>query len=468
MNLGFETLGNATLVFYDDGRPLLATDPWLTGSCYFGSWGLDRPLTPAELEAVRRASFIWVSHGHPDHLHFESLKLLPRTTQFLLPEHYTSEIADVVREQGFPIEIMPYRQWRQLSPQLRCLSLDNENQDAILIVEAGDCLIVNLNDSPLLGDRRFVRNLVRGYDRQKTYAAALCATDADMLNYVDKHGRRITEPPEHYKPGTVWALARHIDRLGIGNYVCSSSQHVYIRSDSAWANPYRITWQDIERHWTRPNIRVLEPFVTVDLATGAVTRKHPSQVSDISQVTDATGADDYDERLSEAEWAEVFAFFDKFETIRPYFDYLDFVVGGERRRLSLNPSTSRKDEARLHGIGFRAPRNSLYASIHQGFFDDMMIGNFMQTELHNTALYPHFTPLVCKLGGNAKVYTKAEWRAFRRFYFRRNPLGSIDWRLRSALEKFVDIARTLADRTGVKAPLKWVYRKWLGDPVAWS
>jgi hypothetical protein len=39
MDIGFETIGNATVVVHDDG-PVLATDPWVRGSAYFGSWGL--------------------------------------------------------------------------------------------------------------------------------------------------------------------------------------------------------------------------------------------------------------------------------------------------------------------------------------------------------------------------------------------------------------------------------------------
>src|SRR4051794_31492460 len=35
--LGFDTIGNATLIAYDGG-PVLATDPWLDGPAYFGSW----------------------------------------------------------------------------------------------------------------------------------------------------------------------------------------------------------------------------------------------------------------------------------------------------------------------------------------------------------------------------------------------------------------------------------------------
>ena len=38
---GVQTIGNATLVAYDD-HPILSTDPWLGGDhyAYFGSWRL--------------------------------------------------------------------------------------------------------------------------------------------------------------------------------------------------------------------------------------------------------------------------------------------------------------------------------------------------------------------------------------------------------------------------------------------
>jgi hypothetical protein len=466
MQLGFETIGNATLVFYENGRAVLATDPWLTGTCYFGSWALSQPLTERELAAVIGAEYIWISHGHPDHLHPESLQLLPRDKKILLPDHYTSEIRDSLQDLGFAVTVLPYRQWQQLSPRLRCLCLDNENQDGVLIVEAGDSLVVNLNDSPLCGEERFIRTLVRRYDRRKTYLARLCAVDADMLNFVDAHGTRIIDPAEQRKPGMIWETARLTERLGIGNFVCSSSQHLYVRPDSVWANPYRIVWADIQRHWTRPQIRVLEPFVVVDLETGAYERKHPTQESDLSQITDSTGSDDYSERLSEEEWSRVVAFFRRFELLRPYFDYLEFVVGGERRRLWLDPRRRQARRRALRGFAFHVPRAALMATMEHGYFDDLLIGNFMKTELHNAKLYPHFTPVVAKLGGNAKVFTWAEWRAFKRRYFRRNPGGYMSWRVEQRFEEGLDVARVVADYLGVKRPLKVLYRKILADPIS--
>ena len=62
-------------------------------------------------------------------------------------------------------------------------------------------------------------------------------------------------------------------RLGAGSFCCSSSQHLYVRADSVWANPHRITWADMKRHWSRENVRLIEPFVTIDPGTWRVHKK---------------------------------------------------------------------------------------------------------------------------------------------------------------------------------------------------
>ena len=245
MRFSFETLGNATLAFREDGRPVLATDPWLTGTCYFGSWGLDRLLTADELALVQASEYIWISHGHPDHFHIPSLDLLRRDQKTLLPDHYSSDIKTFLERRSLPAEVMPCRTWKQLPPGIRILCLDNENQDAILLIDAGDSLVLDLNDSPLCGERRFIRGLVKRFDKARTYVAALCSNDADMFNLVDASGRRVIDPPEQRKPGMVWALARIAESLGVGSYVSSASQHIYLRTDATWANPYRVGWADV-------------------------------------------------------------------------------------------------------------------------------------------------------------------------------------------------------------------------------
>jgi hypothetical protein len=466
MHHELETLGNATLVFYEDRRPVLATDPWLEGRCYSGSWALERKLTEGERQAVMSADYLWISHGHPDHFHIPSLALLPRGKTILLPDHYSPDIRNYLKGQGFAVEVLPYRRWRQLSPGVRCLCLDNENQDAILIVEAGDSLMVNLNDSPLCGDARFIRKLVARHQRSRTYMAALCSNDADMLNIVDREGLRTIDPPARRKPGMVWERGRIARRLGVGAYVSSASQHIYARTDSVWANPYRVSWRDFEQNWHEPAIRTIEPFVVIDLDTGGYTRKHPSQASDDTQIAMDLNGDDWSERMNNAEWSRLSAFFLNIELLRPYLDYLDFTVGGETRRTWINmDSADRGAPEELRSIAFEAPRQSLLKSIQHGYFDDMLIGNFMKTRLRNVGLYPHITPIIAKLRGSARVSSFTELRHFRWRYFRRNPIGYLEWHAGQYLETVLDRLRDIAERLGVKRPLKRIYRRLLGDPV---
>ena len=77
----------------------------------------------------------------------------------------------------------------------------------------------------------------------------------------------------------------------------------------------------------------------------------------------------------------------------------------------------------------------------------------------------NFTPIVAKLRGSAGVRTVADQRAFAWRYFRRNPLGYTAWHGEQWAEAGIERLRRLADRLGVKKPLKVLYRRMLGDPV---
>jgi hypothetical protein len=466
MNETFETLGNATLQFFADGRPVLVTDPWLVGTCYFGSWALDHALTDRQIANALGSDYVWISHGHPDHLHHESLDLFPKGKHFLVPDHYDPEIKSFLTDKGFTVTVLKYREWFEVSPTVQVMCLDNINQDSILIVRLGDALVINQNDSPTAGEVSFLRGLIKRHPNDKTYLAALCSIDADMFNFVDNAGRSIAGPPDERKPGAIWNVARNADRLGVKNFCCSSSQHIYVRADSVWANDYRISWQDIQRHWSRPNVRLIEPFVTVDTGTGVVTANQSvHDGGDRSQISTDTGGDDWSATLSQEEWGIVEAFFRRFELIPKYVDFIEVAIGGETRRFDLNPDRPAGRDSR--GIRFYAPRQSFMETMKWGFFDDLLIGNFMKVHLTNTSLYPRFTPLVAKLGGNAKVYTKAQYARFRLRYLRRNFWGTLSYLLEP--EKNYVILPWLRDRSekiGLKKPLKYAYRSMLGDPIA--
>jgi hypothetical protein len=63
------------------------------------------------------------------------------------------------------------------------------------------------------------------------------------------------------------------------------------------------------------------------------------------------------------------------------------------------------------------------------------------------------------------VSTITELRHFRWRYFRRNPIGYLEWHAGQYLETLLDCLHHVSEQLGVKRPLKRVYRRLLGDPV---
>jgi L-ascorbate metabolism protein UlaG (beta-lactamase superfamily) len=118
MDLGFETCGNATIIAYDTGSPVIVTDRWIRGAQYLGSWDLLCVFSPLQIENLSKVDYVWLSHGHPDHLNLESLELFGDKI-VLVPMHRGDRIASDLRKAGFNVQDLPSGEWLQLSPRVR-------------------------------------------------------------------------------------------------------------------------------------------------------------------------------------------------------------------------------------------------------------------------------------------------------------------------------------------------------------
>ena len=69
-------------------------------------------------------------------------------------------------------------------------------------------------------------------------------------------------------------------------------------------------------------------------------------------------------------------------------------------------------------IKFKVPRSSLMKSIRREIFDDLLIGNFMKTQIINgDNLYnPDFTLSVAKYSDNGKVKAEEELKKYFNYY----------------------------------------------------
>jgi hypothetical protein len=406
MELGFETIGNATLICYDGG-PVLATDPWITGSAYFGSWTRSHTIPEEQRAAIAACPYVWLSHGHPDHLSLESLEAL-RGATLLIPDHVGGRIRRDLAEQGFQLRVLPCREWVQLSPRIHIACVADWNQDAVLLVSLGGRLVVDLNDAGERGWGPFVRGLTRRHP--ESYLLRLSGHgDADMINKFDEEGRRI--PPLAAQKNPVGAaIARDTEGYGARFFIPFSSMHRYQRADSVWANAYTTSLEDYGVGFASKRCELLPAFVRVDLLQDAVTPLAPP-AEPLRALDPREFGDDWEEPLERGDAEAIATYIRSVERVRRKFGFITFRVGGQDTRIEL------EGPKRERGFTFEVPRASLMTAVRYRVFDDLLIGNFMKVTLHGGVdLYPDFSPYLAKYADNGGARTRDELSAYFRTY----------------------------------------------------
>jgi L-ascorbate metabolism protein UlaG (beta-lactamase superfamily) len=430
MDIGFETIGNATLICHDRG-PVLVTDPWITGSAYFGSWTFSHEIPSEQLSAIETADFVWLSHGHPDHLSMRSMRSL-KGKRVLLPDHVGGRIASFLRGEGHDVTVLPDRTWVRISDRITICSVADYNQDGILLANIDGRLVVNLNDASDRGWRGFVRTEVRRHPK----SFLLCLSgfgDADMINVFDEDGRRLPQTA-HARAPVGAQITRKMRIMGTTHFAPFSSMHKYQRSDSVWADRYTTGLDDYADGFDPSVGELLPPFVRYDCAADTADTIDPPERRRVIKSPQDFGDDPNDE-LEVSDQKKVAEYFRSISHVERHFDFINTRVGGKDNVVEFRARRLRR------GITFEVPRTSLMLAVEHEIFDDLLIGNFMRTIVHGSAgLYPHFSPYVAKYADNGRARSRTEVRSYFRDYRKR---GAVDY-LRHRLERRSRmVARTL-------------------------
>jgi hypothetical protein len=437
--IGFETIGNATVVCFDGG-PVLATDPWVVGEPYFGSWAHLYDIPPAQREAISQARYLWLSHGHPDHANGPSLDELAGRT-ILLSDHVGNRMREDLTALGFAVEVLPERTWRSLSPNVRVMSVSDYHQDAILLIDVGGTLLVDINDAVERGWGRFVRRVISGY-RTSFLLKLFGYGDADMINISSEDGVRLLAPPptESDTAREAWGrllrakIAFATKYYGTRYFIPFSMFHQYQRRDSVWAQDYTTPLEAFDVFESGACER-LPAFIRYDCEKESLEAIDPPRRPASLREPEAFG-DDWTTPLERAEVALVEDYFRRIEFLRGRVDFVNLRVGNQDSTIAMAPPR----KSRPRGVTFEVPRSSLVTAVTHRIFDDLLIGNFMRTTLHGDwgpgnapgVLYPYFTPYVARYADSAKLRTKEELKEYFAIYRRRAAFDYIVHRLEQA------------------------------------
>jgi len=144
------TLISHASVLIEAGSVAILTDPWLMGVAFNESWALlsEPALKPDALSAV---THIWISHEHPDHLDFLTLKAIPPQDKakitLLYQRHFSCRVARALEKLGFrEVRELPLTRWVEIGDEVSLMCCSVGSIDSLLAVKSRDATVLNVND----------------------------------------------------------------------------------------------------------------------------------------------------------------------------------------------------------------------------------------------------------------------------------------------------------------------------------
>jgi len=233
--LSVKKLSHASLEIGGWGGTLV-TDPWFEGSAFADSWELCEPPAVGSYDALSACTYLWISHGHPDHFSPATLRKIPPVRRSLmkvliLKSQSNQPLVSWFEKHEFEVLQIYPRSLTTLSPGLQIEVGEVHFGDSWMLLSHGDSKILNINDCVLgPGDLRYLSRKAGKLD--------LLALQYGVANWTgnpaDYESRRfasmaVLERVEHYvrklKPATVLPFASEFQFSRFENHHLNDSQN---------------------------------------------------------------------------------------------------------------------------------------------------------------------------------------------------------------------------------------------------
>jgi UDP-MurNAc hydroxylase len=196
------------------GKDLLLIDPWLSSQgAFFGSW-FQYPKNHMFQSTIvdmskQQQLFVYVTHEHQDHFDLDTIRLLDKSTKFLVPRYKDGYLSSTIRNLGFCVtELEDLTCW-DIGAHVRIkvfISDVGVNHDSALLIETDDFRFFNQNDCKIFDRLDLVQLPIDYYSVQFSGATwhPVCYT-----NYTDIQKQSLSEEKISTKfRNVIYALAK--------------------------------------------------------------------------------------------------------------------------------------------------------------------------------------------------------------------------------------------------------------------
>jgi UDP-MurNAc hydroxylase len=186
------TMVSHASVLIQEGPVNLLTDPWFVGEVFNESWSL--LCEPAYTwDTLHGVTHLWISHEHPDHLNFPTLKAIPAAQKsqitLLYQQHFSARMVETLAKLGFKQVIeLPLGRWVDIGPGVSVLCASVGSIDSLLAIRSRGVTFLNLNDCVM-------SDTASQYLAQRLGRVDVL-TQFFFANWVGNPGEHVTAPDE--------------------------------------------------------------------------------------------------------------------------------------------------------------------------------------------------------------------------------------------------------------------------------
>lgn len=189
-------ISQACVIIYTEDCSILC-DPWLSGTAFNDSWKLF-PEPQWDNSTYDKITHLWVSHEHPDHFHFPTLKTMPQEFKervtVLFQKNNSEKIPNAFKQLGFKnITLLPNRKEVQLTPKTKVYNHQIGQMDSALAVINDKYTVLNLNDCEAHDSdcHRFVSDLGKIDVVLNQFSMAGYAGNIDYKTFLPKRAKEV-------------------------------------------------------------------------------------------------------------------------------------------------------------------------------------------------------------------------------------------------------------------------------------
>lgn len=246
------TLVSHASVLIETSDAVIWTDPWIKGKVFNESWALlPEPQDASIDEALAKSGFIWISHEHPDHFNFPSLKFLPDVVKqrvtILFQYFPTKKMVEAFKKLGFTkIVTIGHRKTLQISKETSVYLYQAAPLDSALgVITTAGHVLLNVNDCELS---------TYDYVRLKKDLPPVTVL-LNQFSYATYTGRDDVEKALPLQAQRILRKASDAHRMLDAKYTLPMASLMYFcATDNEYLNKYANTVVDFHEHFSKEGL----------------------------------------------------------------------------------------------------------------------------------------------------------------------------------------------------------------------